>query len=277
VKSARGFTLVELVVTIAVSSIVLVFAGMFIQAPFDAYTAMTARAEIHDSLGIAWPRMERDILKALPNSARINQSGTVWALELLPVEESARFMLAPGPGAFNTAGYFRTVSSNHSAASPIAPTVGTRFLSINNQPPNDAYAFTNVMTPKDRTLTFSGNVGADEDTIAITPAFTFATGSSKRIYLVTQPVTYLCNPAAGTLQRFSDYTISPSQANRNTAAKLTAAGAAVSVLARDITSCNFSQLPADLVHGQIVTIRITTTRNGETTSILHRVALEKLQ
>jgi MSHA biogenesis protein MshO len=276
-RRARGFTLVELVVTIAVSAIVLVFAGMFIQAPFDAYIASTARAEIQDSLGIAWPRMERDIQSALPNSVRINQNGTVWALELLPVMESARFMSTPGPGSFNTAGYFRTVSLTHTAASPATLAPGTFYLSINNQPPNNAYALTNVMTPANRTIAFSGNIGADEDRISITPAFTFAAGASKRIYLVTRPVTYLCNPAAGTLQRFSGYTIAASQTSRRTAAQLTAAGATASLVARDITSCNFSQLPANAVHGQIVTIRITAMRDGETTSILHRVAVEKLQ
>src|SRR4051812_37084862 len=107
---------------------------MFIQVPFDAYSASTARAEIHDSLGIAWPRMERDILSALPNSARINQSGTVWALEVLPVLESARFMSPPPatPGSFKTAGYFRTVGLTHTAASPTSLTAGMFFLSINN-------------------------------------------------------------------------------------------------------------------------------------------------
>lgn len=276
-KREHGFTLVELVVTIAVSAVVLVFAGMFIQAPFDAYTASTARAEIQDALSIAWPRMERDIQSALPNSARVNQNGTVWALELLPVQETARFMSVPGAGSFNTAGYFSTVSPNHSAATPVTTAAGTRFLSINNQPPNDAYALTNVMTPANRTIKFSGTVATDEDTLTITPTFAFATGASKRIYLVTRPVTYLCNPAAGTLQRFSNYTISASQANRNTAAKLTAAGATVSLVARDITSCSFVPTPETALHGQLITVRMTVTRDGETTNIFHRVALEKLQ
>src|SRR3569833_268388 len=185
--------------------------------------------------------------------------------------------MSPPPettGSFNTAGYFRTVSLTHTAASPVTLAASMYYLSINNQPPNDAYALSNVMTPANRAITFSGNIGADEDTIQITQPFAFAVGAAKRIYLVTRPVTYLCNPAAGTLQRFSGYTISPLQTNRNTAAKLTAAGATMSVLARDITSCSFVPTPENTLHGQIVTIRMTVTRDGETTSIFHRVALE---
>jgi hypothetical protein len=133
------------------------------------------------------------------------------------------------------------------------------------------------MTPANRTIKLSGD-GPSEDTITITPAFTFAPGSPRnRIYLVKRPVTYLCNETAGTLQRFSGYTIAASQTARNTAAKLTAAGASVSLVARDLKSCAFSVLAANASHGQIVTIKMTVTRDGEQTSIFHQAAVDQLQ
>ncbi len=273
-RTARGFTLLELVVAIAVSAIVLVFAGLFVKAPVDAYMATARRNEIQDSVSIAWPRMERDIHSALPNSVRRTRNGTIEALELLPVLDTARYMSTPSATPFNTAGYFSTPA--HSSATPSISS-GVYFLSVNNAPPNDAYAFTNVMTPASAQITFSGD-GPTEDTIKIFPAFTFSGGSLRnRIYLVSRPVTYLCNETAGTLQRFSGYTIAASQTARDTAAKLTGAGASVSLVARDLTTCSFNVLAEDAFHGQIVTIQMTVTRDGEVTNIYHQAAADKLQ
>ena len=272
-RTSGGFTLVELVVAIAVSGIVLVFASLFVKAPLDAYMATSRRNEIQDSVSIMWPRMEADIHSALPNSARQATSGANKALELLPVVDSARFLSPPGAAPFNTAGYFSTMP--HSSVTPLQ--VGWYFLSVNNTPTSNAYAFTNVMTPVNTQIKLSGT-GPGEDTITMSPVTTFVPGSAKRIYLVTRPVTYLCNETAGTLQRFSGYTIAPSQASRNTAAKLTAAGATVSLVARDIKSCTFNAPPAaDVNHGQLVIVRITVTKGGETTSIMHQAALDTLQ
>jgi prepilin-type N-terminal cleavage/methylation domain-containing protein len=41
---ARGFTLIELVITIAVGSVVVAFMALFIVTPMNAYTAQTRRA-----------------------------------------------------------------------------------------------------------------------------------------------------------------------------------------------------------------------------------------
>jgi MSHA biogenesis protein MshO len=272
-RCARGFTLLELVVSIAVSGIVLAFAGMFVKAPLDAYMASARRSEIQDSVSILWPRMEEDIRSALPNSVRVTASGTSKALELLPVLSSARFMSSPNGGSFKTAGILAGVP--HSPSLP--PPAGLYYLSINNASPNDAYAMTNVMTSASRQLTFT--TAGTEDTVAISPAFNFAAAGSptNRIYLVQRPVTYLCNETAGTLQRFSGYTVAASQASRNTAAKLTAAGAAVSLIARDIKSCAFSFVGGNTTHGQIVTARITVAKDGETTSIVRTASVDKLQ
>ena len=277
-KRARGFTLLELVVSIAVSAIVLVFAGLFVKAPLDAYMASSRRTEIQDSVSVAWPRIETDLHSALPNSVRVTASGSNKALELLPVAGSARFMSTPSAAPFKTAGYFFNPVPAHTPTVPATLPTGTYFLSVNNAPPNDAYALTNVMTPANRQLKFSGDPATSEDAITISPSVTFATGSpSNHIYLVTRPVTYLCNESAGTLQRFSGYTIAASQGSRNTAAKLTSAGAAVSLVARDITSCSFSVQASTPSQGQIVTIRMTVTRDGETTSIFHQAAVDRLQ
>ncbi len=76
-------TLIELVVTIAVGSIVVAFMAMFIVTPMQAYSAQTRRAELVDDADSALRFMGRDLRAALPNSVRVTSSGSVTALELL--------------------------------------------------------------------------------------------------------------------------------------------------------------------------------------------------
>ena len=90
-RSARGFTLVELVVTIAVGSVVVAFMALFIVMPMNAYTAQTRRASLVDASDSALRFMARDLRSSLPNSVRVTSSGTVTALELLATADGARY------------------------------------------------------------------------------------------------------------------------------------------------------------------------------------------
>jgi prepilin-type N-terminal cleavage/methylation domain-containing protein len=266
-KSARGFTLIELVVTIAISAIVMAFAAMFIQAPTDAYVANARQAELQDSISVAWPRMQSDIQLALPNSARQRTNGNIKVLEVLPIVDSARFMTPPS-GSVTTAGVLKT--------SPVG-----YYMAVDNQPPaRDAYNLTsNVMTT-------AGNLTASdpmtgEDTYALAPGFTFnpAALTTRRIYVVQRPVTYLCDQNARTLQRFSGYSVAPTQNARDTAAELLAAGGSGNVLARNITFCSFGVGPPTVPGSasQIVTIQMTATRDGVATNLYETAAVRPLQ
>ena len=90
-RSARGFTLIELVITIAVGSVVVAFMALFIVMPMNAYTAQTRRAALVDASDSALRFMARDLRSSLPNSVRITSSGTVTALELLATADGARY------------------------------------------------------------------------------------------------------------------------------------------------------------------------------------------
>ena len=153
-QRARGMTLIELVITIAVASIVVAFMSMFIVTPMDAYTAQTRRAALVDAADSALRFMARDVRSALPNSVRVAGSGTVEALELLATADGARYADA-GPLA-NPAlvldfsapdGAFATTVPFTQLALPW--TSGSYYLSIYNVgvPGANAYQMANVITP----------------------------------------------------------------------------------------------------------------------------------
>jgi len=66
----RGFTLIEMIVVIAITGIVAGIVAIFIQAPVQGYVDSSRRAELTDIADTALRRMGRDVRIAVPNSVR---------------------------------------------------------------------------------------------------------------------------------------------------------------------------------------------------------------
>ena len=207
IRPHRGFTLIEMVVTIAVGAVVVAFMAMFIVMPMNAYTAQTRRAGLVDASDSALRFMARDIRSALPNSVRVASSGTVTALELLATADGARYQ-DNGPVSnpalaldFTTAsGAFATTVPFTQLTLPFSS--NAYFLSIYNVgvPGANAYQMTNVITPAGTTITVSAGATSNQNLVTLNPPFQFAYGSpEKRVYLVSGPVSYLCDTSAGNL------------------------------------------------------------------------------
>ena len=282
--SIRGFTLVELVVTIALSTIVVGFMTVFIAGPVASYTDQSRRAELVDLAENSLRRIARDIRRALPNSVRLDASGSVVALELLNTVDGARYRDRPPPGdpskrlqfsasddAFNSIGGFPNISQPFSSNS--------HYLSIYNVgvPGADAYELANVITPPGTQIDIDADAISGEDNVRLSPAFKFAFASpGQRVFLVDGPVSYLCDGTAGTLVRYSDYTITANQADRNSGAELLAAGADATVIANRISSCSMDYSPGTAQRAGLVSIALAVTEANETVSLLHQVHVDNV-
>jgi MSHA biogenesis protein MshO len=276
-RSERAFTLIELVVTIAVSSVVVAFMAMFIVMPMNAYTAQTRRAALVDASDSALRFMARDLRSALPNSVRVTSSGTVTALELLATADGARYQDS-GPlansalaldftapdGAFATTVPFTQLT--------LPWTSNAYYLAIYNVgvPGADAYQMSNVITPAGTTITISAGSTPNQNLVTLNPAFQFAFGSpGKRVYLVSGPISYLCDTAAGTLTRYSGYAIANSQPAD--AAALAGAGATAALVAGDVGGCQFNYSPGTAQRNALATLTLQLARSGESVQLLHEV------
>jgi prepilin-type N-terminal cleavage/methylation domain-containing protein len=261
-----GFTLVEMVVAIAIAGIVVAFAALFISAPVTAYETESRRAAVVDEAAAAWPAIQQDLERALPNSLRAKRNGAFVALELLRVEDAARY-LAPPSGAFNVAGVFRGVV-------PIPFDQTDHYLSVNNCGPvppacPDAYTLAGSMTPAlTRIQIATGSTGGEQQLI-VTPAAAFASDSPRKtIYLVSGAVTYLCDETQGTLRRFENYAIAASQVNRDDAGDFTAVPS--KLMATGLTACDFRVSAPNATVPQTASLRLTATRNsGESITMFH--------
>jgi MSHA biogenesis protein MshO len=270
----RGFTLVEIVVAIAITSIVFMFAAMFIIAPVDAFEAQSRRSMMVGDVSAAWPLIEPDLRQALPNSLRTRRNGNFVVLEMLRVQGVSRYMTPMG-GSFTAAGaydasgasgLFSYFQANCNPANPCAQ----HYLSVNNRGVlnRNAYALANTMTPGRPQLNFATGINGEGE-VTVTPAPNFTAGDSprRRVYLVNGAVTFLCDEAQGTLRRYSGYAISLNQTARDAPNEF--GGAANMLIARGLTRCNFAVSPVDSNAPQTVSLLLTATRNGENVTLLH--------
>jgi MSHA biogenesis protein MshO len=274
-RASAGFTLIELVITIVVGSIVVAFMAMFIVSPIEAYTAQTRRAQLVDDADSALRFMGRDIRGSLPNSVRITTSGTVTALELLATIDAARY--ADGGPVTNPALVLDFTAPDTAFATTVPFTQLTlpwsstsAYLVIYNVgvPGANAYEGVNVITPAG-TITVQAGATANQNLVTF-PSFQFAYGSpNKRVYLVSGPVSYLCDTGAGTLTRYSGYSTASTQPT--SAATLTAAGATAALVAADVGNCAFIYSPGTADRNALVTLELQLTQSGESVQLLYEV------
>jgi MSHA biogenesis protein MshO len=276
-QSGRGFTLVELVITITVASIVVAFMALFIVMPMNAYSTQTQQAALVDAADSALRFMARDLRSALPNSVRVTNSGTVTALELLATTDGARYQdggpvsnpalvldFTTADGAFATTVPFTQLTLPWSSSS--------YYLSIYNVgvPGANAYQMANVITPAGTTISIAAGATPNQNLVTLNPAFQFAFGSpGKRLYLVSGPISYLCDIGAGTLTRYSGYTITSAQPA--SAATLGAAGATAALVAGNVGSCQFTLASGTAQRNALATLTLQITQNGQSVQLLNEV------
>lgn len=279
-----GFTLVELVITITLTTIVVSFMAVFIAGPVRAYDDQGRRAGLVDLAENSLRRITRDVHRALPNSVRISASGSITALELLNTVDGARYRDRPPPGnpskrlqfsapddAFNSVGSFNNITRPFSSTS--------HYLSIYNVgvPGADAYELANVITPPGTQIDIAADTIPGEDNVRLTPAFRFAFPSpGQRIFLVDGAVSYLCDTGAGTLVRYAGYSITASHADRDTDAELLGAGASATLIANRVANCDMNYAPGTAQRAGLVSIELAVSELGETVALLHQVHVDNV-
>jgi MSHA biogenesis protein MshO len=279
----NGFTLVEMIIVIVITGIIGGMVAVFIRAPVQGYVDSGRRAAMTDVADTAVRRISRDLHLALSNSVRLAGGGLF--LEFLPTAGAGRYRSAAAGGTGSCAAVagnadgdalsFTAADTCFEVVGPLPPVVAGNQVVVYNLgiPGADVYAGNTLNTHNRRAV---AAVGANNiRLVSANPLpldacqFDPATGAARRcrFQVVTTPVTYACDLAAGTLTRYSGYPITAVQPT--TVATLTGLpGVVTAVMANNVSGCGFTYNPNAIAQRTgVVTMALTITQQGESVSL----------
>lgn len=244
---AAGFSLVELVIVMAVTAIVGAMVAVFLRAPLESYVAQDRRARLADAADTALRRIGRDIRLALPNSVRVVEVGGVTYLEFLATRTGGRYRAEGGGDILD----FTAADSSFDVLGPAIVMRAGDMIAVYNLgiPGADAWAGETLAA-------YTGASGSATTLNIAAKLFPLASPGS-RFYVVEGSVSYVCDPAAHTLTRYWGYAVGAAQPTSFAAATPSA------LLADGVSACRITYEPGVTERGGLVSATLTLTRDNE--------------
>lgn len=263
IRRNAGFTLVEMIIVIVITSIIAAVVAVFLRAPVQGYFDSARRAELTDTADTALRRITRDLRLALPNSVRV--SGT--AVEFLQTRTGGRYAAeSDGSGAADILDFSTTDSSFEVLGSLNPAPVAGDLVAVYNLGIDGANAYAG-----DNTATVAA--GSTASLINLTAAKLFPFESpGNRFQVVSGPVSYVCSGAGtdasgngtGELRRHSGYGITAGQ-------NVPPVGGGNALLANRVSACSFVYQQGVTERSGLVSMQLQISEAGETVSLYHEV------
>jgi MSHA biogenesis protein MshO len=246
-----GFTLIEMIIVIAITAIVGSMVAVFLRAPLESYVAQDRRARLADAADTALRRMTRDIRLALPNSVRVTSVGSVVYLEFLATHAGGRYRAQGGGDILD----FTVPDSSFDVLGPGIEMQTGDLIAVYNLgiPGADAWA-----AAGNTLATYTGAAGSSVTNIAIAAKQFPLASPGNRFQVVEGPVSYVCDPGNGTLTRYWGYAIAVNQPTPPSAPVSSA------LLATRVSACSFTYLPGVTERGGLVGITLNLRQADET-------------
>lgn len=297
-RHQRGFTLVEAIVVMVITSILAGIMVLFIRRPVQSYIESSERADMADVADIALRRMTRELRGAVPNSIRWQEVDGTTLLEFIPTkaggiyfsEEDVAVQNA-APLSFSNTGSLDFDVVGTMPAAPYAIVPGD-FIVVYNLGEGFANADAYASTAGGNRALVTGVNGIrisirDPNSALIQNPFAVPavanSSPGKRFSVAMPPVTFRCVndtvTGRGTLQRFWNYGFRAAQVDPSTLNDVSSA-----LLASNVYACRFSVTQNANQNTALIGLSIALARsnpgaggNGlETVTLNHQVHVENI-
>lgn len=289
-RRVRAFTLVELVMVIALSGLVALMISTVLSRPMEGFAGQSRRAILVDQAAGALNRMSRDVRLAIPNSLRVEAGGQ--AVEMLLIHSAARYRpnRVGGEGlSFSTAAAGSCGSSTVGGRcdsvqvldAGISP-AGANWMVLYNvgalsggvpEPGSNVWGGGNpgVITPTGTTFNVVNAAPAGESQIILgnLPAsgFQFAFASpQRRLYLAQTVVGYRCSGSQ--LLRYSYNQLLAAIPN------VPPVGSNPQPVAANVASCNFVYQPGSTQRSGLLALNLQLSQSGESVQLMQQVHVD---
>lgn len=274
--------MVELIIVIVLVAILASGSSFFIGRLIEGYMATQRRGELTDIADGALRRMGRDIKTALPMSVRVATSGTVTYIEFLATKAGGRYKYNAACFTGGGCSSLTTLGKVNDGSWTLAP--GSDRLSLWSQDFGSALncaggdisawcAGTAGVTNWAPVITGFSSSGAEQSiTFAATPFSGESDQASSSFRVIDGPVTYVCNPGAGTLSRYWGYSL-PQPVQWTVTPP---AGSSSAVIANRVTGCQVAydanaSAQQGLLGRGVLSFRLSLSLPTETVSLVHQI------
>lgn len=277
VECAGGFTLVELVIVIALTGVVAVLASTMVGNQMLGYVDTARRAELMAKANMAMQHIARDLRGAVPYSIRVSGGS---ALEWVPVQSWGRYRKRANVSEdaaldfslpdnsfevfFGTA--MPAIPANAQLVIGNTDAAGIDGINLYGDVSTGALvpAGSHVITPA------SVSVGSSGNAITLSPSFQFALASlASRFYVVNGAASYVCS--GNTVTRFSGYALQKSQPVNAAAVPLSTSTSAL--LLDGVASCQFGYTAVDATYGML-SVQLRLQEGNETVTMTRMISIE---
>lgn len=229
-SNQTGFTLVEMIISLAVLGLLSVVMLPLLSLPAQSYVDAQRRVELNEQMSLIRAKLADDLRLAMPGSLRRTCVGNTCYLEYLELRATARYRTTPGgtaycpattpacPAATNANAFapacgvescFTTLGPLNQAVAGVNPVANTDYVAIMGlgiDPYN--FALNGSMSRLTAWVNRPNDVGLrfNPTSFPVPPA-----SAAKRVYLVAQPVTYQCNEGTRLLTKHWGYAVLPGQ------------------------------------------------------------------
>ena len=303
-KRTQGFTLIELIIVIAVTGVVATMVSTIIGQQAYGYVQFQKRAQLLQQAEAAMQLLTLDIQNAVPNSLRVNGS----FLELVPIEDMAYYRetvdydesdgdeldFSVADDQFEVFTDLVSSDTYSSTAQVVIYNLGLTGTDLYNDEidPTAVLPADQVGVISEPGLYFidqTNDDGHPEDIICfdknntscVTPVGQqFVSSSpSQRMYVVDGALTYFCNPnasdpASGTLERYSDYAVQSSQPVATGSSPLS--GATSAVVTDGVSSCSIQYSSGSMARDSLISIRLALSDGRQSVTLLKQVKVSNV-